>query len=83
MVDNITINTHSSIKISKDKIIYAKNRDEYFTAIQALDRVLMHGHYFIPQWYSPYNRIAYRKGLQYPQKYIGFNPNTWWREASQ
>ncbi|MBQ9732438.1 MAG: ABC transporter substrate-binding protein [Alphaproteobacteria bacterium] len=66
-----------------DKIIYAENRDEYFTAIHALDRVLMHGHYFIPQWYSPYNRIAYRKGLQYPQKYIGFNPNTWWREASQ
>ncbi len=63
-------------------IISAKNKDEYMAAIKLLDRVLLHEHYIIPQWYSPHNRIAYKKGLKCPQTDIpaGFNPFSWWME---
>ena len=63
-------------------IISAKNKDEYIAATKMLDRVLLHEHYIIPQWYSPHNRIAYKKGLKHPLTAIpaGFNPFTWWME---
>ena len=57
-------------------------KEEYIAAIKALDRILLHEHYLIPQWYSPHNRVAYHKGLKHPQTDFpaGFNPYTWWRE---
>ncbi|MBE6451963.1 MAG: ABC transporter substrate-binding protein [Alphaproteobacteria bacterium] len=63
-------------------IISSQNKDEYISAIRALDRVLLHNHYFIPHWYSPHNRVAFQQGLHYPQTNIpvGFNPYIWWRE---
>ncbi len=65
-----------------DTIISSEDKDTYISAIKALDRVLLHEHIIIPQWYSPHNRVAYRKGLSFPQTKIkaGFNPHTWWRE---
>ncbi len=65
------------------KIIIASNdKEEYLAAVRALDRVLLHEHYIIPQWYSPHSRVAYRKGLARPQTKVpaGFDPFTWWRE---
>ncbi|MBR6663663.1 MAG: ABC transporter substrate-binding protein, partial [Alphaproteobacteria bacterium] len=65
-----------------DIIISAQQKEEYIAAIKALDRILLHEHYLIPQWYSPHNRVAYHKGLKHPQTDFpaGFNPYTWWRE---
>ena len=65
-----------------DIIISAKNKEEYLTAIKALDRVIMFNHYLIPHWYSPHDRVAYRKGFKRPQTDIaaGVNPYTWWKE---
>ncbi len=68
------------------KIIIASNdKEEYLAAIRALDRVLLNGHYMIPQWYSPHNRVAYRRGLGRPQTAVpaGFDPFTWWREEAK
>ena len=64
-------------------IVSSQNKEEYIAAIRALDRVLLHNHYFIPHWYSPYDRVAYRKGLHFPKTSIpvGFNPYIWWRET--
>ncbi|MBE6445446.1 MAG: ABC transporter substrate-binding protein [Alphaproteobacteria bacterium] len=68
-----------------DTIISAQQKEEYIAAIKALDRVLLHEHYLIPQWYSPHNRIAYHKGLKHLQTDFpaGFNIYTWWREQQQ
>jgi ABC-type dipeptide/oligopeptide/nickel transport system permease component len=39
----------------------AQTRDELLDATHALDRVLMHGYYAVPQWYSTTHRIAYKR----------------------
>jgi microcin C transport system substrate-binding protein len=55
--------------------------------MRALDRILRHGHYTIPQYFSNTNRIAYRSGkfeqpavmpLYYqPENWV---LQTWWRK---
>ena len=42
-----------------DKIIFAPDRASLVASTRALDRVLLWGHYVIPQWHIRYERIAY------------------------
>ncbi|MCZ2495317.1 ABC transporter substrate-binding protein [Xylophilus sp. Kf1] len=42
------------------KVVQATSRAELATAMRALDRVLTHGHYSVPQWYSDSFLIGYR-----------------------
>ncbi|PFH13250.1 extracellular solute-binding protein [Burkholderia sp. JKS000303] len=62
----------------------AQTRDELLDATHALDRVLMHGYYAVPQWYSATHRIAYKRTLGYPQTLPlyysaeGWVVSTWW-----
>jgi microcin C transport system substrate-binding protein len=42
-----------------DKVIFAKDRKALVTATRALDRVLLWGHYVIPNWHIRSERIAY------------------------
>jgi microcin C transport system substrate-binding protein len=39
----------------------ARTRDELLPACRALDRVIAHGHYLIPQWTAVTHRIAYNQ----------------------
>ena len=50
-----------------EKIIKADSREELVTASKALDRVLLWGQYVIPQWYFPYDRVAYWAPVQRPK----------------
>ncbi len=49
-----------------DKIIFAKDRAELVAASRALDRVLLWNHYVVPQWFVPYERIAYWDRFAHP-----------------
>lgn len=64
-----------------DRVIYATSREELVAATHALDRVLLWHHYLVPNWYSPYERVAYWSGIARPAKTpdysIGF-PSIWW-----
>lgn len=66
-----------------DDVIFAKSREDLITATHALDRVLLWRHYIVPQWYSPYDRVAYWARLAHPDPTppysIGF-PNIWWHK---
>lgn len=42
-----------------ETLIAAPDRQSLITATRALDRVLQWGHYVIPQWHIPYDRVAY------------------------
>src|SRR5690606_22182034 len=42
-----------------DRIVFAKDREELVAATHALDRVLLWNWYVVPQWYYPYDRLAY------------------------
>jgi microcin C transport system substrate-binding protein len=49
-----------------DDVLEAKTRDALVNGARALDRVLMHGYYVLPQWYSASHRVAYRRTLAHP-----------------
>ena len=63
-----------------EKLISAKTRKELTTAIHALDRVLLWGHYVIPLYHSNIDRIAYWNFLEYPDKIplYGIVIESWW-----
>tara|TARA_Y100001970_G_scaffold57759_1_gene73197 strand:+ start:4420 stop:6222 length:1803 start_codon:yes stop_codon:yes gene_type:complete len=63
-----------------EKLISAKTREELTTAIHALDRVLLWGHYVIPLYHSNTDRIAYWNFLEYPKKIplYGIVIESWW-----
>lgn len=63
-----------------DHVVDARSREELTVAVRALDRVLLWGHYLIPQWYSPYDKVAYNSKLQHPQSEPLYSTDifTWW-----
>jgi microcin C transport system substrate-binding protein len=68
------------------KIIESKKLATLKQHTRALDRVLLSGHYMIPQWYSAEFRLAYWDRFGQPSrapKYgIGF-PSTWWVDPAR
>ncbi|KJK23313.1 peptide ABC transporter substrate-binding protein [Burkholderiaceae bacterium 16] len=68
-----------------DNVLHAHTREELVNAGRALDRVLMHGYYIVPNWYSASHRVSYRKELVYPQRLPhyytaeGWILSDWWR----
>ncbi|WP_092134328.1 extracellular solute-binding protein [Cupriavidus sp. YR651] len=69
-----------------DAVLHAHTREELITAGRALDRVLMHGYYIVPNWYSASHRVAYRKVMSYPTRLPyyytaeGWILSSWWRK---
>ncbi|MEM8834145.1 MAG: extracellular solute-binding protein [Pseudomonadota bacterium] len=64
-----------------EKIIKAPSRDELVALTRALDRVLLAGHYSIPQWHIDYWRVTYWKKLGRPENLSDLTPaitDTWW-----
>jgi microcin C transport system substrate-binding protein len=68
-----------------DKIILSKDRAELVAATHALDRVLLWNHYVVPQWYSPYQRIAtwnvFARPAKLPTRNVSFLQVWWWDEG--
>ena len=63
-----------------DGLIKAQHKDDYQAYVKALDRVMLHEVYMIPQWYSPSARVAYQNKFEHPKTSVkaGFQPFTWW-----
>jgi microcin C transport system substrate-binding protein len=68
------------------KIIYAPDRKRLVTAARALDRVLLHGEYVVPNWFIATHRVAYwdRFGMpvRTPLYYAAesWMLRTWWKQ---
>jgi len=67
--------------------VSSRTRAELVARLRALDRVLRHHHFVIPQWYSSTFRVAYRAGKfeqpkVMPQYYQAEDwvISTWWRK---
>lgn len=68
-------------------VISATTRPQLVASLRALDRVLRHGHYAVPQWYAGTFRVAYRAG-KFDQPAVAplyYQPedwviSTWWRK---
>ena len=70
-----------------DLVVGSRTRPELIARLRALDRVLRHGHYVVPQFYSNTNRVAYRAGKfeQPAVKPLYYSAedwviSTWWRK---
>lgn len=65
-------------------VIQAPSREELVYRVRALDRVLLHGHYVIPNWYLPKDRIAYWSFLQRPDTIPknGVDVDNWWVKST-
>ena len=69
-----------------DRIIFAENRAALVAASRALDRVLLWGHYLVPQWHTPVTRTAYWNVLEYPKPLPDYNigfPDLWWHKDAK
>ena len=61
-----------------DTIVNSQTRAQRITAVHALDRVLRHGYYIIPHWYSATHRIAWNKKIDHPQVLPQYyEPGSW------
>ncbi len=50
-----------------DIIVKAKTRKELVNAIQAMDRILTHQFYMVPNWYIGYDRMVYWNKFSHPK----------------
>ncbi|MBT3306217.1 MAG: ABC transporter substrate-binding protein [Alphaproteobacteria bacterium] len=68
-----------------EKVIAAPDRKALVTAVRALDRVLLWGHWLIPHWHAKYDRVAYWDKFGRP-KITPLQGNqflTWWVDATK
>ncbi|VVE10270.1 peptide ABC transporter substrate-binding protein [Pandoraea capi] len=69
-------------------LVRAHTYEDLVAAARALDRVLMHGYYIVPHWFSSTHRMAYKQNLRYPEKlplYFtaeGWLVSMWWDSRS-
>lgn len=68
-------------------MLKATTKDDFVSAVRALDRVLLSGDYAIPLFHVPKQWIAHWAQLKYPEKtpVFGYSlpPDTWWIEGSK
>lgn len=71
------------------KMVQAKSKADLLPACRALDRVISHGHYLIPQWYASTHRMAYNawrldrpKAMPPYASGEGWAIDTWWAKAA-
>jgi microcin C transport system substrate-binding protein len=68
-----------------DRVILAKDRSDLVAATRALDRVLLWNHYVVPQWHTPFERVAmwdvYARPSQLPKRDPAFLQVWWWDTA--
>ena len=66
------------------KVIYAGDREQLVAAVHALDRVMQHGEYLVPNWYIDKHRVAYWDRFDRPQSLplyyeaTSWALQTWW-----
>ena len=69
-----------------EEMLTAESREDFTTAVRALDRILTASRFVIPIWYQPGTYLAHKAKLQYPEDlpvygdWIGFQPDVWWVE---
>ena len=61
-------------------MLAAKDDEDFVSAVRALDRVLLSGHYVIPLFHPPAQWVASWKRLGHPETtpLSGFNVDSWW-----
>jgi microcin C transport system substrate-binding protein len=71
-----------AIDVLVEKLVASDSRDELITRTRALDRVLLSGHYVIPNWHIKTWRVAYWSHLGHPEITPLYDVGlmTWWNK---
>src|SRR6185437_6653189 len=66
-------------------IIASPDRPSLITRVHALDRVLLHNHFVIPNWHLTYFRVAYWDKFQHPKETAPYDLalETWWIDPAR
>ena len=69
-----------------EKLVFAKDREELVACTRALDRVLLWGHYLVPQWFNPNEWIAtwdmFGRPEKLPSQTAAFT-QVWWVDPAK
>ena len=65
-------------------LLRAREREEFVSAVRALDRVLISGFYVVPLFHLPDQWVARWVSIEHPAvtPLFGYLPETWWREPA-
>ena len=68
-----------------ESLIAAPTRDDLVYRVRALDRVLQWGHYVVPHWHIPYDRLIYWNKFSRPDivPMKGTSTDTWWFDSDK
>ena len=70
-----------------ERVIFARDRDELVAAVKALDRVLLHHDYVVPQFYSGTSRTArwdrFARPATLPEYGGSGFPTIWWYDSEK
>lgn len=63
-----------------EAMLAAREQKEFVSAVRALDRVLLSGHYVLPLFHLPKQWVGYWTRLRQPEKtsLFGYQLDTWW-----
>jgi len=80
---NLTGIKNPAVDAMVDHIIYAKTQEELTAACHALDRILWHNYYIVPNWYLNRHRLTYWNKFSKPDVLpLYYSPfqllMTWW-----
>jgi peptide/nickel transport system substrate-binding protein len=66
-----------------DALLEAKGREEFVSAVRALDRILLSGFYVVPLFHVGDQWLVYDSALKRPSQtpFFGANIDAWWRHA--
>ena len=69
-----------------EKIVFARDREDLVATTRALDRVLLHNHYVVPQWGSGVTRTVrwnrFGRPPQMPRYAAPAFPSIWWYDEA-
>ena len=66
-------------------MLTAATAEDFASAVRALDRVLLSGHYVIPLYHIPKQWVAHWAHMKYPSTtpVSGYNPDSWWTDKAK
>ena len=64
------------------KLLAARERDEFVSAVRALDRILISGFYVVPLFHLPDQWVAHWTRIDHPKTtpLFGYLPEAWWQK---